>query len=661
MLKLDMKVTALKELLGNRGATFTDRVGVSDVVRGTDQADNINTGSGNDRIFSGGGNDIIDAGDGNDFVDAGTGDDRVRAGAGNDTVFGGDGNDTIYGDDGHDWLYGDAGNDFVDGGTGNDWIFGGSGADQLFGGAGNDQMWGGSGDDTLAGEGGNDALRGEGGDDLLDGGDGNDWLSGGTGNDYLIGGFGADVLRGDEGHDILYGGDGNGGDGARDVFEFSFSEARSVASAVNGVGNDVIADFERGRDLVDIRSIVARFYDQQQDFYDFIDQRAGGIWSSGGISVELKDVVSFGEQSAQMTFSTSGGSASVTFYGMTVADLGSADMLKPSWKLMYGNDSDESFSTPATGFNGGPGANVQLVVYAGGGNDVMNGGNGTDRLHGEAGDDTLFGNGGSDWLHGGAGSDLVSGGTGADWLYGGAGNDTVFGGEGADRLWGEAGDDILFGDGANPSDPAVGGSDHLWGGAGNDTLWGGAGDDTLYGEAGSDTIHAGAGKDMIDGGAGNDVLTGDAGQDVFLFRAKFFVDWDKGSAWLDLGAASGSNNGHDTITDFETGVDKIRFAIEGRPDDKTVFTKSLGHTWLPDAPEQDQRIDNGVWQHILTQVDTNGNGFVDALRIAEPSALVGGAAGFVTGDTSWSITVKGVFSDSAAQEAFALSDVFEVV
>jgi Ca2+-binding RTX toxin-like protein len=662
MLKLDMKVTALRELLGNRGATFTDLVG-NNVVRGTDQADVINTGNGNDRIYSGGGNDEIDSGAGNDFVDAGTGDDSVRAGAGNDTVFGGDGNDRLFGDDGSDWLYGDSGNDYLDGGLGNDWIFGGSGADLLLGGAGSDQMWGGAGDDSLLGEGGNDALRGEAGDDLLDGGVGNDWLSGGTGNDYLIGGLGADVLRGDEGQDILYGGDGDVADGARDVFEFWFSEARSVASAVNGIGNDIIADFERGRDLVDIRTIVARFYDQQQDFYDFIDRKAGGIWSAGGISVELQDVVSFGEQSAKMTFSTSGGSASVTFFGLAVADLGSADMLKPSWKLMYGNDSSESSSTPGTAYNGGSGsgANVQLVVYAGGGNDVVNGGNGSDRLYGEAGDDTLFGNGGSDWLYGGAGSDLVSGGAGTDWLYGGAGNDSVSGGEGADRLWGESGDDVLFGDTEDPSDPAVAGNDDIWGGAGNDIIWGGAGNDTLYGESGNDAIQGGAGTDIIDGGAGDDVLTGGAGQDLFLFRGKFFVDWDKGSAWLDLGAASGSNNGHDTIADFAKGVDKIRFAIAGRPDDKTVFTKSLWHTWLPDAPEQDQRIDNGVWQHILKQVDTNGNGFVDALRIAEPSALGGGAAGFVTGDTSWSITVRGVFSDSAAQEAFALSDVFEVV
>ncbi len=659
MLKLDMKVTALKELLGGRGAVFTDRVGVNDAVRGTDQADNINTGGGNDRIYSGGGNDVIDAGDGNDFVDAGTGDDIVKAGAGSDTVYGGAGNDTILGEEGNDWLSGDAGNDYLDGGNGNDWVFGGAGADQLLGGTGNDQIWGGAGDDTIAGERGNDALGGEAGNDLLYGGDGNDWLSGGTGNDYLIGGYGADWLSGDAGDDTLYGSDGNGRDGAADVFSFGFSEARSVASAVNGVGNDIIADFEAGRDLVDIRSIVARFYDQQQAFYNFIDQRTGGNWSSGDISVALQDVQSYGEQSAKLTFSTSGGSASVTFHGMTVAELGSSALLKPSWKLMYGSDAAETFTTPATDYKGASGANVQLVVYAGGGDDIVNGGGGSDRLYGEAGNDTLSGGAGDDGLSGGAGMDILSGGTGNDSLSGGDGTDRLEGGVGADRLGGDAGDDQLYGDSLTPDDVA-GGNDALWGGVGNDILWGGAGNDVLYGEAGSDALRGGTGADILDGGAGNDSLSGGGGSDLFLFRGKFVVDWVKGSAWLDLGAG-GSNTGHDVIEDFVIGQDKVRLAIEGRPDDKTIFTRSLGHTWLPDVPEQDQRIDGGVWQHILTQIDTNGNGFVDALRIAEPSATGGGAAAYVTGDTSWSITVKGVFSDAAAHESLTLSDVFEVV
>jgi len=634
MLKLDMKVTALKGLLGGRGANFTDTAGVNDAVLGTDKADNIATGGGNDRIYSGGGDDIIDAGAGNDYVEAGTGDDVVKAGAGNDTVYGGEGKDKIFGEAGDDWLYGDAGEDLVDGGAGNDWLFGGAGDDTLLGGAGNDQAWGGGGDDALAGEAGNDALRGEAGNDSLDGGDGNDWLSGGTGNDILLGGSGADWLRGDEGNDTLYGSDGYG-DNTRDVFEFLFSESRTVAAAVNGVGNDVIGDFETGKDVIDIRYIVARVYDNQQGLYDLIDAKAGGTFTNNGVTFTLANVSSFGEQSAKLTVSTTGGSASVTFHGVEVNELSSANLIKPSWKLEHFGDGVDTVSS-----------SVQLVAYAGGGNDSITGSSFNDRLYGENGNDTLNGEAGTDWLYGGAGNDTVNGGADDDYLEGNAGDDTVTGGAGADRLWGGAGVDILSGDE---------GADALWGGDGADKLNGGGGQDSLYGEAGGDTLDGGAGNDLIDGGAGNDSLTGGAGKDIFMFRGNFVIDWNQGAAFLDLGAGStGSNNGHDVIEDFKIGDDKIRLAIAGRPDDKSDFTQMLKHTWLPDAPEQDQKVK--FLSNILQLIDLDGNGTKDDLLISETGSPEG-----TTGDLSWSITIKNVFSDTVQQTSVVLSDIFEVV
>ena len=650
MLKLDMKVTSLTELLGGRvGANFTDQAGVNDAVRGTDKADTINSGGGNDRIYSGGGDDFIDAGAGNDYVEAGTGDDIVKAGAGNDTVHGGDGKDVIFGEAGNDWLYGDAGADLVDGGDGNDWLFGGVGDDTVLGGAGNDQLWGGGGDDVLAGELGNDALRGEAGDDVLDGGNGNDWLSGGSGDDYLLGGSGADWLRGDEGNDILYGSDGTVADNTRDVFEFLFSESRTVAAAVNGVGNDLIGDFETGKDVIDIRSIVARVYDNQQGLYDLIDAKAGGTFTSNGVTFTLGNVLSEGVQSAKLTVATTGGAASVTFHGVEVNALTSANLVKPSWKLEHFGDGADQVSS-----------SVQLVAYAGGGNDTVTGSGFNDRLYGEAGDDTLHGGAGTDWLYGGAGADTVNGGTGNDQLEGNVGVDRLVGGADDDRLWGGADDDVLYGDyDANDSSVvrptnAVDGADAMWGGAGADKLYGGGGNDSLYGEAGKDTLVGDAGNDLIDGGAGDDSLTGGAGKDTFMFRGNFVIDWTAGSAYLDLGGgATGSNNGHDVIEDFMIGDDKIRLAITGSPDDKSAFTKMLGHTWLPDAPEQDQKLQ--FLGDILQLIDTDGNGIKDDLRISEHGSPQG-----TTGDTSWSITLKDVFSDTAQQTGIVLADFFEV-
>lgn len=80
---------------------------------------------------------------------------------------------------------------------------------------------------TLSGGRGNDALVGLAGNDRLDGGAGNDWLSGGTGADRLTGGAGADT--------------------------FVFRSAADIGLATR----DRIADFEPGRDRIDLSAIDA--------------------------------------------------------------------------------------------------------------------------------------------------------------------------------------------------------------------------------------------------------------------------------------------------------------------------------------------------------------------------------------------------------------------
>jgi Ca2+-binding RTX toxin-like protein len=149
-------------------------------------------------------------------------------------------------------------------------------------------------------------------------------------------------------------------------------------------------------------------------------------------------------------------------------------------------------------------------------------------LHGDDGNDHLRGDISATGPDGG--SDTLFGGSGDDTLEGGGGNDHLFGGDGADRLFGGDGDDTLF---ANTNAPVVAGGffnfappDSLYGGNGNDKLSGAAGDDHLYG---------GAGQDVLDGSLGNDVLTGGANADTFVF----------------------ANTGHDTITDFHSGIDHI--------------------------------------------------------------------------------------------------------
>jgi Ca2+-binding RTX toxin-like protein len=103
----------------------------------------------NDTIFGSDNAETIDAGLGEDFVSAGGGDDTVYGGSGHDTLLGGSGHDTIDGGDGADWLLGEAGNDTLFGSLGNDRLSGGDGDDVLNGGRGADVMTGGAGFDKF--------------------------------------------------------------------------------------------------------------------------------------------------------------------------------------------------------------------------------------------------------------------------------------------------------------------------------------------------------------------------------------------------------------------------------------------------------------------------------------------------------------------------------
>lgn len=87
---------------------------------GTDGADEIQTGPGDDVVYAGAGNDKIHTGKGDDIVFAERGSDRVVAGKGADTVFGDQGKDVLGGGPGNDVVSGSAGTDQVNGGNGQD-------------------------------------------------------------------------------------------------------------------------------------------------------------------------------------------------------------------------------------------------------------------------------------------------------------------------------------------------------------------------------------------------------------------------------------------------------------------------------------------------------------------------------------------------------------
>jgi Ca2+-binding RTX toxin-like protein len=109
-----------------------------------------------------------------------------------------------------------------------------------------------------------------------------------------------------------------------------------------------------------------------------------------------------------------------------------------------------------------------------------------------------------------------------------------------------------------------GGSDGWFGQAGQQqgTVFGGDGDDILIGSAGADSLSGDNGDDMLAGGGGADTLSGGAGKDIFVY-----------------GAASDSLAGaFDTISDFETGVDRVDLSALGST--SVTLTAASGYTLL---------------------------------------------------------------------------------
>ncbi len=302
-------------VFGRKPDTAVNRAGTvaSQTLAGGDFGDALAGLGGNDALWGHGGNDTLDGGAGIDTMRGGAGDDTYVvdslsdlvlefAGQGTDTVvssilsvlpanvevliFTGAGNvnvtgnadaNTLTGNAGRNVLAGKAGNDILSGLGGNDILDGGLGADTMKGGLGNDTYFvdspgdvvseiGGGGIDTVksmrtfsladpvhakgiienltllgfakgnaTGNAAANVITGNAAQNILDGGASKDALNGGGGNDVVIGGLGRDQLTGGLGAD-----------------DFKF---KSLSEIGKGLTRDVIKDFQRGIDDIDLRSI----------------------------------------------------------------------------------------------------------------------------------------------------------------------------------------------------------------------------------------------------------------------------------------------------------------------------------------------------------------------------------------------------------------------
>jgi RTX calcium-binding nonapeptide repeat (4 copies) len=180
--------------------------------------------------------------------------------------------------------------------------------------------------------------------------------------------------------------------------------------------------------------------------------------------------------------------------------------------------------------------NDSAANFAGIGNALANtfyGNSGEDRFRDYAG--------GADRFSGGAGLDsMYYSGTAAAILDFATG---VHGGSAAGDAFASV--EKFFGSSTGNDQMTAGAARAIFNGqGGDDTLLGGANHDKLYGKAGTDTLSGGGGNDRLYGGAGNDTMAGGALRDDFIYSET---------------VASGGF-GADTITDWQDGVDVLRFA-----------------------------------------------------------------------------------------------------
>jgi Ca2+-binding RTX toxin-like protein len=418
-------------------------------LNGTAGPDTLTGSVFGDTIHGAGGNDVIDGGKGDDLVDGGLDDDTLHGGAGNDHLDGGDGNDFLNGDDGDDTL---------EGGAGNDHLVDRSGTNVLHGGAGNDVLDAVN-PDVAPGY----AFYGAHGASTLDGGDGDDTLYAGNGDDIADGGAGNDTIYVQL---DTYGGDRHvvvgGGDGDDHLYFFNYRGGAIAIDATGGAGRDTfhldgatlqsvaltIADFTAGPggDVLDVQSLLSitptsnpfgasgylRLVASGADTLLQLD-KDGGADAFVTVAV-LKNVApaSLTADNIAQGYPPDGSSTGATITGSDQADHVVGSLLDDTISGGGGNDT----------ISGGAGADL---IHGDGGDDRIDVANGHARVFGDAGNDVLWAAGGDNVLDGGDGNDnLTSSGAGHALLSGGAGNDQLNTYAGDDTLDGGDGDDMLY-------------------------------------------------------------------------------------------------------------------------------------------------------------------------------------------------------------------------
>lgn len=409
----------------------------------------------------------------------------------------------LYGDTGNDTIYGGAGYlNHIEGGDGNDLIYAYQpvslfdwGRTELLGGAGSDTIFGGT------------------GEDLIDGGAGRDIINAGDGDDRVV--YDATDISVEA-------------DGGRDTIDASSAAATHVRS-----GKGVTIDLSSTRDAFsNFESIIG------SKFNDTLTGDNAENWIDGGAGND--------------TIKAGGGNDFVVYDASDTSVDGGFDMdLLTAWNSPVGVTID---LTSATHVN-------------------------FEDIDGSHFNDVLTGDSQANYIYAGDGDDVVDGGGGEDTIYLGYGNDTWVYDPAAwvsEDNWDtpyRAGIDTIDASGATaPVAIAL----FEWPYTGFDNIIGGSGNDELTGTANWDNVlEGGAGADTIDGG----------GSSGFGDTASYAGSPE--AVTVDLG--TGINTGGDAEGDQ---LSNIRNLLGSQGDD--TLTGDTGANWLEGGAGADQLYGGGA-------------------------------------------------------------------